>query len=170
MHWHFTLTVYPAKSILLFTSVLFLWTITCNEFIKSSPWMMDSHQKKAFSDHTTIGSGIILKKKKKKRKNESYKCKLTASNTMTVQLCFWATAITFMVSIVHQDSPTMVRSKSILLSDTNKISQTSIHNEFMESKSWISYCHKQRNWIGGACTAHLYKSLNSTSCKLQEPS
>jgi hypothetical protein len=49
--------------------------------------MMDSHQKKAFSDHTTIGSGIILKKKKK-RKNESYKCKLTASNTMTVQLCF----------------------------------------------------------------------------------
>lgn len=31
--------------------------------------MMDSHQKKAFSDHTTIGSGIILKKKKK-RKNE----------------------------------------------------------------------------------------------------
>ncbi|KAJ6957705.1 hypothetical protein NC653_039617 [Populus alba x Populus x berolinensis] len=96
---------------------------------------MDSHQKKAFSNHTTIGSGIILKKKKKKRKNESYKCKLTAFNTMTVQLCFRATAITFMVSIEHQDSPIMVRSQSILLSDTNKIIQTSIQNEFMESKS-----------------------------------
>ena len=87
-----------------------------------------------------------------KRTNVSCKCKLTVSNNMTVHLCFRATGITFMVSIVHQDSPTLVPSQSILRSDMNKIIPTSIHNEFMESKSWISYCQKHRNWIGGART------------------